>query len=188
MNSVDCLNCTAKSCRTSGADCFDLRDTSLAVYADPKVQSITAAASALVDDGRAGTLSRMEELVEFFRSQGYGRIGLAYCFSLEDVAASVRDIFTAAGFNCIPARCSMGGIAEKDINPSLKGCSVGCNPAGQAAFLNEQSDIVVELGICLGHDIILHRELQVPFTVLLVKDRRFGHNVLDGIRSAAERL
>ena len=174
-------------CRLNGADCFDLNGLSLEVFAANEARRMAKNSSALIDNGRAGTLSRFEELVEFWL-QGYGKIGLAYCFGLESLAKEVRDKMTDAGLSLIPARCSMGGVRERDIDPLKTTEAYSCNPVGQAAFLNERADFVVEMGLCLGHDVLFHQELTVPFTVLLVKDRVHGHAPLEGIRNYSVKL
>ena len=45
----------------------------------------------------------------------------------------------------------------------------------------EKVDLVLIMGICLGHDILLQRNLQADSTTLLVKDRVFRHNPLLGL-------
>ncbi len=179
----DCLTCNSKSCRTKGADCFGLKEKSLDVYGSEDNTRTVKNSSTLVDNGRAGELSRFQELIEFCRLQKYSNIGLAYCFGLEALALEIRSKMEAEGLHLIPARCSMGGVKERDIDPAKEGEVVSCNPAGQAHFLNTHADFVVEMGLCLGHDVIFHKELEVPFTVLLVKDRVNAHNPVEGIRS-----
>lgn len=179
----NCLDCSDKSCRKSGADCFGLKEQSLDVYSQESNQTIVKSSSTLVDDGRAGELSRFQEVVEFCQLQGYENIGLAYCFGLETLAQDIRSKMNVAGLNLIPARCSMGGVKESDINPEKTNEVYSCNPAGQAEFLNRHADFVIEVGLCLGHDVIFHQQLKVPFTVLLVKDRVYAHCPLEGIKN-----
>jgi len=178
---LNCLDCSNKSCRKNGADCFGLKEKSLEVYSESHTLSTVRSSSRLIDNGRAGTLSRFEELIEFCSLQGYKQIGLAYCFGLEALALEIREKMVASGLSLIPARCSMGGIAEGEIDKLKTSPSISCNPAGQAHFLNTKADFVIEAGLCLGHDVIFHQELKVPFTVLLVKDRVYNHNPVRGI-------
>jgi uncharacterized metal-binding protein len=179
---LNCLDCTSKSCRKKGADCYGLKEKSLDVYSEADTLNTVRSSGRLVDDGRAGTLSRFQEVIEFCTLQGYKKIGLAYCFGLESLALDIREKMAASGLSLVPARCSMGGVGERDIDPDKTKDVVSCNPAGQALFLNENADFVIEVGLCLGHDVIFHQELSVPFTVLLVKDRVYGHNPLKGIQ------
>ncbi|MDC7232184.1 MAG: DUF1847 domain-containing protein [Spirochaetales bacterium] len=179
----NCLDCSAKSCRKNGADCFGLKEKSLDVYSSGDNQKTVQNSSVLVDGGRAGELSRFQEVVEFCGLQGYKQIGLAYCFGMESLAQDVREKMEGAGLKIIPARCSMGGVLERDIDPDKTNEVYSCNPAGQAEFLNRHADFVIEMGLCLGHDVIFHQQLKIPFTVLLVKDRVYGHCPLEGIRN-----
>ena len=177
----NCLECTSKGCKKGGADCFGLKDSSLEVYKREDVKGIVKSSSILVDNGRAGELSRFQEVVEFCRLQSYRNVGLAYCFGLEDIASLVREKLLGEGISVIPARCTMGGVREKDIDEDKETDAVSCNPAGQAEFLNKRAEFVIEMGLCLGHDVVFHQELKVPFTVLLVKDRVYTHAPLQGI-------
>ncbi len=180
---MDCLDCQAKSCKKRGSDCFGLHDLSIEKYSTGESLSILSAASALVDNGRAGKLSRIIELVEFIKMKKYPSVGLAYCFSMEKTAGKVRGILTSAGISVVSSRCTTGGVKECEINPEKTGNAVSCNPAGQAHYLNTHASFVVEMGLCLGHDVLFHQELKVPFTVLIVKDRVHNHNPLAGIEA-----
>lgn len=180
---LNCLDCKAKACRKNGADCFDLHGISREVYARNEVNQLVKNSSQLVDNGRAGQLSRFQEVVEFCQLQEYQNVGLAYCFGLETLALEIREKMTAAGVHIVPARCTMGGVKERHIDPGKETEVISCNPAGQAHFLNSRADFVIELGLCLGHDVVFHQELTVPFTVLLVKDRVYNHAPLEGIKN-----
>ncbi len=179
----NCLDCHSKACRTVGADCFKVKETSLEVYKQDHVNSMVKNSSRLVDNGRAGELSRFQEVIEFCQHQKYKNIGLAYCFGMESLAQEVRQKMEQQGLHLIPARCSMGGVKEREIDKDKTSEVYSCNPAGQAAFLNRHADFVIEMGLCLGHDVVFHQELTVPFTVLLVKDRVYSHAPLEGIKN-----
>jgi uncharacterized metal-binding protein len=54
---------------------------------------------------------------------------------------------------------------------------VTCNPAEQARVLEEEGcQLLVVMGLCVGHDSIFYRHAKAPVTTLLVKDRKLGHN------------
>jgi len=180
---LNCLDCNSKSCKKNGADCFGLKEISHDIYARDEVNKLVKNSSKLIDDGRAGELSRFQEVIEFCSLQSYKYVGLAYCFGLESLAMEIRENLEASGINLIPARCTMGGIREREIDEDKITEAISCNPAGQAHFLNDRADFVIELGLCLGHDVVFHQELTVPFTVLLVKDRVYSHNPLKGIKN-----
>ncbi|MDO9613954.1 MAG: DUF1847 domain-containing protein, partial [Bacteroidota bacterium] len=78
---MDCTNCTYdKQCRimeTCKATSFD-REEVIQKYLEET--AIVQAAAELVDFGRAGTLSRLQETIAFAQKMKYKRIGLAYCY------------------------------------------------------------------------------------------------------------
>lgn len=173
---MNCLNCNAKSCKSQAKDCNDGKENALAAYSKDGFSPLYANADKLVSDGRAGTLSRIDEIAEFAKEQGYKEIGLAYCFGIEDLSKAAADFFKRKGLKVSSYRCTLNGIKAPEINDSLNG-GVNCNPAGQAQALNEGSaELIVEMGLCLGHDIIFHQILKKPFTVLIVKDRVHNHD------------
>ena len=139
----------------------------------------------MVDNGRAGTLSRIEEIMEFARKMQYRKIGLAYCYGMENDARAVRELFRQHGLNLSGISCTVGGIAQDEINQQSCIHKVSCNPIGQATQLNEEGvDFVIIMGICLGHDILLQRNLKADFTTFVVKDRIFRHNPLEGVKGS----
>lgn len=174
---MGCTVCKTKKCRTEAKDCFDVKKISLEQYLTPEVNQIAKSASLLVDNGRAGSLNRLEEIVEYCQSQGHHRIGIAYCFGLQPLAESVKKTLKQAGLKPVAVQCSTGGVLEKEIDTSKTKETVSCNPVGQARALKKKNvDFAIEMGLCLGHDVIFHKNLDIPFTTLLVKDRVYNHN------------
>lgn len=172
---MNCLKCTSKACKTSGKDCPGTAVAVIESYSSPERQEIYKNADNLVSHGRAGTLSRLEEVSEFVLAQGYKKVGLAYCYGMENLALEVSDFLTSRGVKLNGYRCTVNGIKEKQIHPDL-GEGIGCNPLGQAAIIESDGvDFVIEMGLCLGHDVLFHQGLTVPFTVFLVKDRVNNH-------------
>ena len=61
---------------------------------------------------------------------------------------------------------------------------VACNPAGQAAVLNQiETDINVLVGLCMGADCILTRRSDAPVTTLFVKDKSLANNPIGAVYS-----
>jgi uncharacterized metal-binding protein len=175
---MDCTNCQPKTCRESESCSIEKFDRSLVVtdYQETENQKIIQAAASLVDNGKAGNLSRLQETIEFINRMEYKKIGLAYCYGMEKEAKLFRDKFKAEGIKLRTVSCTVGGINQNEINPSSCTEKVSCNPLGQAAELNEEGvDFVIIMGICLGHDILLQRNLKSDFTTFVVKDRVFGN-------------
>ena len=173
-----CRKCGNMVCRTRMKDCHSVRDESLEVYhGSADTLEIAHAASALVDNGRAGTLNRIEEIIEYCRERAYRHVGVAYCFGIKTLAMELCEMLEGAGLQTIPVSCTSGAVLERQIDERKTSDVVSCNPAGQALVLNRKKpDIVVEMGLCLGHDMIFHQTLDAPLTVLLVKDRTVGHH------------
>jgi len=181
MGYMNCLSCNSKTCKKTGADCNLGRDGVLTEYRNPETVKLYEDADSLVSGGRAGSLSRLDEIIEFASAQGYREIAVAYCYSMEKQAVRLKEVLEKNSFKVSSCRCTINGIKESDISPSLKG-GVNCNPIGQAVELNNSSaDLVIEMGLCLGHDILFHQYLEKPFTVFAVKDRFHNHNPLAGL-------
>ncbi len=181
---MDCVQCNKKFCRENqscGAEKFDAVNLQLD-YRQPSNQLFVEAAAGLVDDGRAGTLSRLDEIIEFVKTIGYKKIGLAYCYGMEKEARELKNIFRYEGINLTTVSCTVGGLPQNFVNLSSCNLNVSCNPLGQASQLNEENtDFVILMGICLGHDILLQRNLRADFTTFVVKDRVFNHSPLQAV-------
>ena len=181
---MDCVRCAAKTCRTTnscGAEKFE-KEELLFSYSETGNQKIVQAAASLVDNGRAGTLSRIQEIIEFIKAMQYVKVGLAYCYGMELDAARLKVHFKQEGINLITVSCSVGGVGQDEVNSESCIHKVSCNPLGQALQLNaEKAELVIIMGICLGHDILLQRNLKADSTTLIVKDRVFRHNPLLGL-------
>ena len=170
-----CLSCKNKACKSEAKDCNKAHDSVLPHYLSADNQSLYSHADSLVSNGLAGTLSRFEEIVLFSKAQGYKEIALAYCFAMERMAENVANALEREGFVISSVRCSINGIRENEISPKL-GPAVNCNPIGQARSVNDSdAEFVIEMGLCLGHDVLFHQYLTKPFTVFVVKDRKHNH-------------
>lgn len=183
---MDCTLCKGKTCRnldSCGNEAFDrsiVRDD----YLEEPVQGIVQSAARLVDHGRAGTLSRVEEIAAFAVDRNWTRIGLAYCYGMEADATSVRRILRNRGLRVEAVSCTTGALAQDEVNTTSGIQKVSCNPLGQAEQVKAFGpDLVVAMGLCLGHDILFQQALGgLPCTTLVVKDRTCGHAPLEAIR------
>lgn len=120
--------------------------------------------------------NRVEELINYAEQAGLKRIGIANCVALQKEADMLRDRL-ADKFEVYSVNCKHGRITSAELlsDETLKGLS--CNPAGQAAFLEEQqTELNVSFGLCLGHDIMFNMKSKAPTTTLVVKDREHKHN------------
>lgn len=179
---MNCLNCTNKDCKLNAKDCNGGHDEVVAAYKDSGAVPLYENADKLVAGGRAGSLSRVDEVIEFAKLQGYDNIGIAYCFSMEKQAVRLMEKLKEADLKVLSFRCTVNGVKETEISDTLTG-GVNCNPIGQARAVNKsRADLVIEMGLCLGHDILFHQHLTKPFTVLAVKDRVHAHNPLAALQ------
>ena len=184
-NKMNCTTCEDKICRKQQTSCnlesFDKAEV-IDEYQDVSNSEIIRAAAELVDSGRAGTLSRMEEIIEYAKLMKYQKIGLAYCYGMEPYAKAIETLMTNEWFDVAAVSCSVGGLKQSEVNATSCIHKVSCNPLGQAEQLNaEKVDLTLVIGICMGHDILLNRKLNMDFTTLAVKDRKNNHAPLLGI-------
>ncbi|MCF7940138.1 MAG: DUF1847 domain-containing protein [Spirochaetia bacterium] len=186
---MNCITCASKKCRSAhscGAESFDLQET-LQQYHLQEAQDTVQAAAQLVDGGRAGTLSRMQELIEFIHSMHYQNVGLAYCYGMEQLAGDVRELLRQASIRAVGVSCTVGGVSQSAINDESTLEGVSCNPINQAAQLDAQGvDLAVVIGLCLGHDVIFNRTFSGDVTTLVVKDRVYDHAPVRGIEALSQ--
>lgn len=127
------------------------------LYADPQVARLHAAASA-IEARHYCKEPRIREVILFARELGCHKLGLAFCVGLAAEAQIVADIL-AREFEVASVCCKLCGIPKKtfgleEIVPE-KDPEVMCNPAGQAAMLNDAgTQLNVLCGLCVGHDAI----------------------------------
>ncbi len=182
---MNCTTCDDKVCRKQQSSCnreiFDKTEV-ISEYQEVSNSEIVKAAAELVDSGRAGTLSRIQEIIEFSKLMNYQKIGIAYCYGMEQQAKAIETLLRDEWFDVSAVSCSIGGLKQSEVNAASCIHKVSCNPLGQAEQLNaENVDLTLVVGICMGHDIILNRNLQMDFTTFVVKDRKFNHVPLMGI-------
>ena len=104
---MNCLNCSNKDCKLNAKDCNGGHDEVVEAYKDSGAVPLYENADKLVAGGRAGSLSRVEEIIEFAKLQDYSRIGIAYCFSMEKEAVRLKDMLKEAGFRVLSFRCTV---------------------------------------------------------------------------------
>ena len=59
--------------------------------------------------------TRIEEIMDFARRIGAGRLGIAHCVGLMQEAKAARDIFLAGGFEVYTVCCKAGSIDKEKI-------------------------------------------------------------------------
>lgn len=147
---------------------------------------IMRATSAVMSQSISSSWSRVQELVAFCREMGIEKIGLAYCIALRKETRILAQVLGENGLEVREAFCKMGGmrLSEIGIGKDDPDCDpVSCDPLVQAHVLNEEgTGLNVLVGLCLGHDILFMQNSDAPCTTLIVKDIKYRHNPITGLR------
>ncbi|MFQ5710770.1 MAG: DUF1847 domain-containing protein [Candidatus Geothermarchaeales archaeon] len=128
-------------------------------------------------------LTRVEEVVQYAKMMGWKKIGIAHCIGLIGEAKILAEFLELRGFEVACVNCKMGGIEKTEIGLKeyekvrMLSYEAICDNVAQALVLNEENtDLNIVLGLCMGHDITFSMNSKAPHTTLIVKDRRTGHN------------
>jgi uncharacterized metal-binding protein len=180
---MKCEACSDRRCR-EGEDCFDGAAAPLPHLRDEDVLIMRAAAQ--VEAEHYFKIPRIQELAEFSKLMKYRKLGLAFCIGLQDESEQVVSCLSA-DFDVVSVCCKACGISKDELDlPKIRGegFEAACNPVGQALLLKEEeTDLNVILGLCMGHDVLFTRHSAAPVTTLAVKDRVLGHNPLAAVYS-----
>ena len=137
-------------------------------------------------------IPRVEETIQFAQKMGFHKLGIAFCTGLRNEARTLDRILENRGFLVVSVCCKTGRVDKEKIGLKREEMIGGpkghlyyesmCSPIAQAEILNsEKVDLAILLGLCVGHDTLFFRYCKVPITVLVVKDRVFGHNPVAAI-------
>ncbi len=130
--------------------------------------------------------NRVEELIHFAQRREMKRVGVAFCVILLKEAQRFGKILQDGGLEAQLVCCRVGAVDYDEIGlPKAHPDRFAaiCNPIAQAKLLNESKvDLVVLLGLCLGHDLLLQEECEAPVTTLVVKDRVLDHHTVLALR------
>jgi uncharacterized metal-binding protein len=163
----------------------------VAKYSDPEVKEFACMASVQefegyinLPSGRTPVNPRVEEVASFAKKMGYRKLGVAFCTGLKSEAETLTTILENRGFDVVSVCCKVGATPKETIGikeeQKIAGPGVWesmCSPIVQAEILNEEkTDFNIVVGLCVGHDSLFFRYAEAPTTVLIAKDRVFGHN------------
>lgn len=162
----------------------------LSLYTEEELRM--AFESAKVEAEGYAKATRVEEIMDYAYKLGYKKIGVAFCVGLSTEAAVFTKILQTNGFEVRSVCCKNCSVPKQEIGISKEQFAhpenmyeAMCNPAGQAKILDDENcDLAVLLGLCVGHDTLFMRHIKAPCTVLAVKDRSMGHNPLGAIYTA----
>lgn len=123
--------------------------------------------------------SRVDELIMFAKKSGYQKIGIANCITMQKYAENLKEILEKSRLEVFNIHCKESGLQNSDIiGENVRGPS--CDPASQAKYLNESNtELNINMGLCLGHGIIFNKHSKAPVTTLIVKDFANNHKTVE---------
>ena len=135
-------------------------------------------------EGMTPRYPRVEEVAQFAQKMGYKKLGVAFCVGLMDEAKTLLKILENRGFDVVSVCCKAGAVPKENIGITEEQKIAGpgsfepmCNPISQAEILNNEGvEFNIVVGLCVGHDSLFIKYAKAPVTVLIAKDRVFGHN------------
>lgn len=187
---LSCVDCGRKACQKSKSELYpeycltknapkEQLDDIHSRYMEEENNKIMQKAAKLQTE-TYGVLTRVEETIRFAKEMGYKKIGIATCTALLKESQTLAKVLRSHGFEVFAACCKVGAVAKSDIDIPEEHITQGpniCNPIMQAELLNEQNtDLNIVVGLCVGHDILFHQYIKGPTTTLVVKDRVLAHN------------
>ena len=182
-------NCPTKTKR-------EVIERAVAEYSKPEIKEFARQASIQefecymhLPEGMTPRNPRVEEVAQFARKMSYKKLGIAFCVGLREEAKTLTKILENRGFDVVSVCCKAGGIPKETIDiteeQKIKGPGTWetmCSPITQAEILNsEKTEFNIVVGLCVGHDSLFFKYAQAPTTVLVAKDRVFGHNPAAGL-------
>ncbi len=195
---ANCADCKGKPCsrgvtagRLPDCPCGEYsKEDMLGLYSEEDMRMATE--SAKVEAEGYGKNTRVEEIMDYAWKLGYKKIGVAFCVGLSAEAATFAAILRSNGFEVRSVCCKNCSIPKQEIGITQEHFAhpqcdfeAMCNPVGQAKILDDENcDLVVLLGLCVGHDTLFIRHIKAPCTVLAVKDRVLAHNPIGALYNA----
>lgn len=202
-----CVKCTATVCRSKDhylegplgcptREKAEVIKQAVLEYDKPEVWEFARQASIQefecfmkLPEGTTARNPRVEEVVQFAKKMGYKKLGVAFCGGTTNEARILTEILENRGFDVVSVMCKAGstprekvGITEEQKPQGPGSYSPMCSPIAQAMILNDAGvEFNILVGLCVGHDSLFIKYAHAPVTVLLVKDRVFGHNPAAGL-------
>jgi uncharacterized metal-binding protein len=125
---------------------------------------------------QARNKSRLQELIDYAKLAGYTRLGLANCKAVQPYADKLAERLRQNGFEVYAMNCKESGLDGCFICEACSGPC--CDPLSQAQYLNDcQTELNINVGLCLGHGLLFQKYSHAPVTTFLVKDFAHNHNM-----------
>jgi uncharacterized metal-binding protein len=154
------------------------------IYQEDRETRLMAKNAAIVECRGYIAWPRLRDIIEFARLMKYRKLAIAFCHELAKEARKVTQILQEHGFEVISVTCRVG-LKSSLSSPSgeTSGDTLNSqpvthgNPVAQAWLINEENpDLIILIGLCVGVDALLTKQTKAPKTTLIVKDRLTGHN------------
>ena len=203
---IECAKCPKVVCNSQQFDqgppncptkaMSEVIEQAVAEYDKPEVREFARQASIQefecymkLPEGRTPRHPRVEETAQFAKKMGYKKLGVAFCVGLRKETEVLTTILENRGFEVVSVCCQAGaipkeriGITEEQKIHGAGSFEVMCSPITQAEILNsEETEFNIAVGLCVGHDSLFLKYVNAPTTVLIAKDRVFGHNPAVGL-------
>ena len=124
--------------------------------------------------------SRLQELIKFAKESGFSKIGVANCKAVQPYADKLITHLQNAGFSVFSINCKDSCLNGCCISDEMRGPC--CDPLSQALFLNKcQTELNINVGLCLGHGIVFAKHSIAPVTTFLVKDFATEHKTIESL-------
>ena len=186
-----CCDCHVLNCNSQAADypefcpTKDLRDYDIEIveklYKEDNNKEISRISAEIEADFYC-KYTRVEEIIEFAKRLNFKKIGIATCIGLIEESRIFAEILKNNGFEVYSAACKIGAMKKTTITgidedkTKVTG-NIMCNPILQAQILNnEETDLNVVVGLCVGHDSLFYKYSNALVTTLITKDRVLAHN------------
>ena len=127
--------------------------------------------------------TRVEDIIRLAEVTGSKKLGIATCVGLLGESRTLAKILRKCGFDVFGVCCKVAGTKKACVGiteEQLAGFKTGpimCNPIMQAKLLNnENTDLNIVMGLCVGHDSLFLKYAKSPCVSLVIKDRVLGNN------------
>lgn len=171
-----------KNCRTANME-EGMLEEAMRLVTEDQVNNRIMKAAAEIEGNYYCKLTRIEEIILFCKKIGVKKVGIAACAGSLKEASTFAKILEVNGLEAVTVACKVGAVDKTEVgvreeDKIAPGCNESmCNPVLQALVLNqEETDLNVISGLCVGHDTLFIKYSKSPTTVLFVKDRVTGHN------------
>jgi uncharacterized metal-binding protein len=155
-------------------------------YASPERRALMRAADETPFAPDRQVRNRVEELVHYAKARGMRKVGIAFCVTMLEESQALARMLESEGLETALACCRVGAVDYSEIGLAKahpERFAAICNPVAQARLLDAAgADLVAQVGLCLGHDLVLQEECVAPVTTLVVKDRALDHHTVAALR------